>query len=64
MGLILDSTVLIGSERKGLTVRRTLAECIAMLPEDSTATIDEDFAKDVEAAIKSHREPADASAWD
>jgi antitoxin (DNA-binding transcriptional repressor) of toxin-antitoxin stability system len=44
--------------------RRTLAECIAMLPEDSTATIDEDFAKDVEAAIESHRETADASAWD
>jgi hypothetical protein len=35
-----------------------------MLPEDSTATIDEDFAKDVEAAIGAHREPADASAWD
>jgi antitoxin (DNA-binding transcriptional repressor) of toxin-antitoxin stability system len=44
--------------------RRTLAECIAMLPEDSTATVDEGFARDVEAAIKSHREPADASAWD
>ena len=44
--------------------RRTLAECIAMLPEDSTATVDEDFAKDVEAAIQAHREPADASAWD
>ena len=32
--------------------RRTLTECIAMLPEDSTATVDEDFAKDVEAAIR------------
>jgi hypothetical protein len=31
-------------------VRRTLAECIAMLPEDSAATIDEDFAGDVAAA--------------
>ena len=27
------------------------------MPEDSTATIDPDFAKDVEAAIESHREP-------
>jgi antitoxin (DNA-binding transcriptional repressor) of toxin-antitoxin stability system len=45
-------------------VRRTLAECIAMLPEDSTATVDEGFAGDVEAGIKAHREPADASAWD
>jgi antitoxin (DNA-binding transcriptional repressor) of toxin-antitoxin stability system len=44
-------------------VRRTLAECIAMLPEGSTATIDVDFAKDVEAAIEAHREPADSSAW-
>jgi antitoxin (DNA-binding transcriptional repressor) of toxin-antitoxin stability system len=44
--------------------RRTLAECIAMLPEDSTATIDEDFARDIDAAIRAHREPIDASAWD
>jgi len=44
--------------------KRTLAECIAMLPEGSTATIDEDFARDVDAAIDAHREPADATAWD
>jgi hypothetical protein len=43
--------------------RRTLAECIAMLPEGSTATIDEDFAGDVAAAIAAHRESADTSAW-
>jgi antitoxin (DNA-binding transcriptional repressor) of toxin-antitoxin stability system len=36
---------------------RTISECIALLPEDSTATVDPDFAKDVEAAIKGHREP-------
>src|SRR5271157_1369157 len=30
--------------------RRSISECIALLPEDSTATIDADFAKDVEAA--------------
>ena len=40
-------------------VRRTLAECIAMLPEDSTAIVDEDFAKDVGAAIEAHRESAE-----
>ena len=45
-------------------LRRTLAECIAMPPEDSTATMDEDFARDVEAGIEAHREPLDASAWD
>ena len=37
--------------------RRSISECIALLPEDSTATIDADFAKDVEAAVESHREP-------
>ncbi len=45
-------------------VRRTLSECIALLPEDSTATIDPDFAKDVEAAVASHREPLAPPAWD
>jgi antitoxin (DNA-binding transcriptional repressor) of toxin-antitoxin stability system len=41
--------------------RRTISECIALLPEDSTAVMDADFAKDVEAAIESHREPP---SWD
>ena len=50
--------------RAPVLVRRTISECIALLPEDSTATIDADFAKDVEAAIESHREPLDASAWE
>lgn len=45
-------------------VRRTISECIALLPEDSTATIDADFAKDVAAAIESHREPLNPPAWD
>jgi antitoxin (DNA-binding transcriptional repressor) of toxin-antitoxin stability system len=44
--------------------RRSIAECIALLPEDSTATIDADFAKDVEAAVESHREPLEPPAWD
>ena len=45
-------------------VRRTISECIALLPEESTATIDPDFAKDVEAAVESHREPLSPPAWD
>ena len=45
-------------------VRRTIAECVALLPEDSTATIDADFAKDVAAAVESHREPLSPPAWD
>lgn len=45
-------------------VRRTISECIALLPEDSVATIDPDFAKDVEAAVESHQEPLNPPAWD
>jgi len=45
-------------------VRRTISECIALLPEDSTATIDPDFSKDVASAIESHRAPLDPPAWD
>ena len=45
-------------------VRRTISECIALLPADSTATIDPDFAKDVEAAVESHREPLSPPEWD
>lgn len=37
--------------------RRTISERIALLPEDTTAVMDADFAKDIEAAIESHREP-------
>ena len=45
-------------------MRRTISECIALLPEDSTATVDPDFAKDVEAPVESHREPLNPLAWD
>ena len=44
--------------------RRSISECIALLAEDSTATIDADFARDVEAAVESHREPLEPPAWD
>ena len=65
--------VVIESERGKLPVavihapappRRTISECIALLPEDSTAIMDADFAKDVEAAIESHRESLTPPAWD
>jgi antitoxin (DNA-binding transcriptional repressor) of toxin-antitoxin stability system len=42
--------------------RRTISECIAMLSDDSTAVIDPDFGKDVEAAIAAHREPLEPPA--
>jgi antitoxin (DNA-binding transcriptional repressor) of toxin-antitoxin stability system len=44
--------------------RRSIEECIAMLPEDSSATIDEDFARDVAEAVARHREPLNPSARD
>jgi antitoxin (DNA-binding transcriptional repressor) of toxin-antitoxin stability system len=43
---------------------RTLEEAIALLPEDSKAVMDEEFARDVEAAITAHREPLNPPAWE
>lgn len=50
--------------RAATPARRTISECIALMPADSTTTIDSDSAKDVEAAIASHREPLEPPAWD
>jgi hypothetical protein len=44
--------------------RRSIEECIALLPEDSTATIDEDFAHDVQEAVATHREPLNPPTWE
>ncbi len=44
--------------------RRSISECIALLPENSTAIMDADFAKDVEAAVESHCEPLEPPAWE
>ena len=44
---------------------RLLSESLRLAREHgSTATLDEDFGKDVEAAIASHREPLNPPAWD
>ena len=45
-------------------VRRKISESIVLMPADSTATIDPDFAKDADAAIAAHREPLEPPAWD
>jgi antitoxin (DNA-binding transcriptional repressor) of toxin-antitoxin stability system len=42
---------------------RSIEECIALLAEDSPATIDEDFARDVAEAVATHREPLNPPAW-
>jgi antitoxin (DNA-binding transcriptional repressor) of toxin-antitoxin stability system len=44
--------------------RRTIEESIALLPENSAAVMDDDFAHDVEEAIDAHREPLNPPAWD
>ncbi len=44
---------------------RLLSESLRLAREHgSMATIDEDFAKDVAAAVESHREPLNPPAWD
>jgi len=43
---------------------RRLSEIAASLPEHSTATVDPDFATDVQEFIDRHREPLDTSMWD
>jgi antitoxin (DNA-binding transcriptional repressor) of toxin-antitoxin stability system len=50
--------------RAAVPVRRKISECIALLSADSTATIDPDFAEDVEAAIAAHMESLEPPAWD
>ena len=44
---------------------RLLSESLRLAREHgSTATLDSEFGKDVEAAIESHREPLSPPAWD
>jgi antitoxin (DNA-binding transcriptional repressor) of toxin-antitoxin stability system len=44
--------------------RRKLSEIVASLSEQSTATIDPDFAADVQTFIDRHREPLHPPEWD
>jgi antitoxin (DNA-binding transcriptional repressor) of toxin-antitoxin stability system len=50
--------------RAALPPRRRVSQVLALMPKDSTAAMDADFARDVQAAIDSHREPLDPPAWD
>lgn len=50
--------------RRAEPVRRKISECLALMPADSTGTIDPDFASDVEAAIAAHREALEPPNWD
>ena len=44
--------------------RRKISEVLALMPKNSTATMDADFAHDIEAAIEGHRSPLEPPAWD
>jgi antitoxin (DNA-binding transcriptional repressor) of toxin-antitoxin stability system len=44
--------------------RRKISEVLARMPKKSTATMDAEFARDIEAAIEGHREPLEPPAWD
>ena len=50
--------------RAAVPAGRRISECIALLPDDSSATIDPDFAKDVDVVIAAHGEPLAPPAWD
>jgi antitoxin (DNA-binding transcriptional repressor) of toxin-antitoxin stability system len=50
--------------RPAVPLRRKLSEVLARMPKDSTGIMDADFARDVQAAIDSHREPLEPPAWD
>jgi len=50
--------------RSTVIPRRSIEECIALMPVDSAAAIDEDFGSDVAAAVTAHREPLTPPAWD
>lgn len=44
--------------------RRSISECLAVLPKESPAVIDEGYEADVAAAVATHREPLNPPAWD
>ncbi len=45
-------------------LKRKISECLALLPRDSGAVADLDFARDVEASTEAHRESLKPPAWD
>ncbi len=64
--------IVIGDEARPVAVVRAAEPHVRLLSESlrlakehaSTATLDEDFARDLEEAIKSRREPLNPPAWE
>jgi antitoxin (DNA-binding transcriptional repressor) of toxin-antitoxin stability system len=44
--------------------RRRVSEVLALMPKHSTATMDADFAHEVQSAIENYHEPLDPASWD
>ena len=63
--IIRNGTQAVAVVRPAEPLVRRLSESLRLAREHgSTATLDGDFAKDVEAAIASHREPLNPPSWD
>jgi len=50
--------------RPAVPAERKISEVLALTPKDSPARMEADFARDIEAAIASHREPLNPPLWD
>jgi len=50
--------------KPAIPARRTISEVLALMPKNSTATMDAGFARDVQTAIDCHRESLEPPAWD
>jgi hypothetical protein len=63
--IIIDDASPVILKRAGREPGRFLSEIIASAEaRASTVTLDEDFSRDLEDIINSHREPLDPPAWD
>jgi antitoxin (DNA-binding transcriptional repressor) of toxin-antitoxin stability system len=50
--------------RPAVAPRRRVSQVLELTPKDSTAVMDADFARDIQAAIDGHREALEPPAWD
>ncbi|HXR96928.1 MAG TPA: hypothetical protein VN709_03710 [Terriglobales bacterium] len=62
--VIEDDQLVVAVVHTPVPLHRSIEACIALLPENSTAIIDEDFARDVGEAVAAHSEPLNPPAWD
>jgi antitoxin (DNA-binding transcriptional repressor) of toxin-antitoxin stability system len=63
--------IVVGDDHQAVAVlrpaappRRKISEVLALMPKNSNAKMDADFAHDIEDAIEGHRIPLDVPEWD